>query len=97
MKSTLTIDIDYLANLAHIYLEPTEKEIIQKDILKIIDFFSKLNEIDTTNVEVYYNSHLGETKFLTDLAKTEINVKDYIENNTKHEGMYIQIPSILKK
>lgn len=97
MKNTLTIDIDYLADLAHIYLEPTEKEIIHKDIFKIIDFFSKLSEVDTTNVVVYYNEHLGESKFLSDLAKTEINIKNYIENNTKNEGMYIKIPPILKK
>ncbi len=97
MKSTLNIDIDYLCELAHIYLEPHEKEIITKDIPKIIDFFSMLQELDTKDVEVYYNAHLGESKFLNDLAKTNIDIKDYIETNTKNEGMYIKIPPILKK
>jgi aspartyl/glutamyl-tRNA(Asn/Gln) amidotransferase C subunit len=97
MKSTINIDIDYLCELAHIYLEPSEKEIIHKDIVKIIDFFSKLQEIDTKDVEVYYNEHLGDTKFLMSSAKTEIDVKNYLEVNTKNEGMYIKIPPILKK
>jgi hypothetical protein len=30
-------------------------------------------------------------------AKTEIDVKNYLEVNTKNEGMYIKIPPILKK
>jgi aspartyl/glutamyl-tRNA(Asn/Gln) amidotransferase C subunit len=97
MKSTINIDIDYLCELAHIYLEPSEKEIIHKDIVKIIDFFSKLQEIDTKDIEIYYNEHLGDTKFLMNNAKTEIDVKNYLEVNTKNEGMYIKIPPILKK
>ncbi len=96
MKSTINIDIDYLCQLAHIYLENNEKEIISKDIIKIIDFFSMLQELDTKDVEVYYNDHLGESKFLNDLAKTDIDVKTYLETNTKNEGMYIKIPPILK-
>ena len=97
MKNTLSIDIDYLANLAHIHLDPSEKEIIQKDILRIIEFFSMIQKVDTTDIEFYHQEHLGETKFLTDLSKTDIDVKEYLQKNTVNEGMYIKIPPILKK
>ncbi|MFN3995972.1 MAG: aspartyl/glutamyl-tRNA amidotransferase subunit C [bacterium] len=89
------MNIDYLCQLAHIELNPKEKEIISKDIEKIIAFFNKIQELDITTEEYYYPYHLGETKYNTQL-KSEINFEDFIEKNSVREQSYFKIPPILK-
>ncbi len=43
-------DLEHLAKLARIELDPKEEEKLLKDLDKILDHFKELQELDTTNV-----------------------------------------------
>lgn len=49
--SSLKIDIDYVAKLANLPLSSTEKKTFEKQLPQILKYFSKLNEVDTKNIE----------------------------------------------
>ncbi|MCS7164933.1 MAG: hypothetical protein RMJ51_01435 [Candidatus Calescibacterium sp.] len=89
------MNIDYLCELAHIELDEKEKNTIQKDITKIINFFSKLQELDLETEDYYYPDHLGQIKYnQTDV--NHIDFSDFIEKNSVRESNYFKIPPILK-
>lgn len=89
------MNIDYLCQLAHIELNPQEKNIITQDIEKIITFFNKIQELDIRTEEYYYPSHLGQNKYNTYL-KNIIDFENFIEKNSIHEQNYFKIPPIIK-
>lgn len=45
------IDIDHVAKLANLTLFPAEKQIFEKQLSSVLAYISKLNEVDTKNVE----------------------------------------------
>lgn len=52
--------IDYVAELARLRIEEDEKEQIKKDFENIINYFDKLNELDTQDVEPL--THINNVK-----------------------------------
>jgi aspartyl-tRNA(Asn)/glutamyl-tRNA(Gln) amidotransferase subunit C len=51
MASTITkAELEHLAKLARIELDPKEEEKLLKDLGAILDYFKELQELDTTNV-----------------------------------------------
>jgi len=92
----MNIDIDYLCQLAHIELNSEEKEIIQRDILRIIKFFDKIQELDLNNESYFYHHQLKETKYSQD-QHTKIDFKEFISLNSVREENYFKIPPILKR
>lgn len=43
-------DVERVAELAHLELQPTESARMQKDLNAILDYVAELNEIDTTGI-----------------------------------------------
>ena len=43
-------ELEHLAKLAHIELDPKEEEKLLKDLTEILDHFKELEELDTTGV-----------------------------------------------
>ncbi|MEN3014481.1 MAG: Asp-tRNA(Asn)/Glu-tRNA(Gln) amidotransferase subunit GatC [bacterium] len=92
----MDINIDHLCELAHIHLNPQEKEIITKDIQKIIEFFTKIQSINLEFEDYYYHDHLKETKYL-EQTHPPINFEEFLEQNSVREQNYFKIPPILKR
>ena len=44
-------DVEYVAALAHLELEPAELERMAAQLSSILDYIDQLNRLDTTNVE----------------------------------------------
>lgn len=51
MSAHTTIDIDYLAALSRLELTTAEKALFSTQLATILDYFQRLNRIDTTGVE----------------------------------------------
>ena len=47
----LTINIDHVAGLANLSLSPAEKQTFEKQLGKVLNYFNKLNEIDTKSID----------------------------------------------
>jgi aspartyl/glutamyl-tRNA(Asn/Gln) amidotransferase C subunit len=62
------VDIENLAALARIKLTPKFKEELEKEFKEILDYFSKLNEIDVRNVR---NEEIGNIIGLSNIMRED--------------------------
>ncbi len=88
--------IEHIAQLAKLKLSEKEKEKFSKELLQILDFVKKLNEVDTSNIEPFFS----DLKNI--LRKDEIKIKDHkskvkilIKQAPEKEGNYFKTISIL--
>lgn len=91
--------VDKLATLSRLEFDGKEKEEIISDLNKMLDFVSKLNELDTANVEplIYMNdeSRLGGMRI--DEVKQEISQKDSLRQAPKKDSDYFKVPKVVEK
>jgi len=96
----MTIDketVDKVAHLARLELAEDEKEMLMKDMGKILDFMDKLNEIDTSGVEplVYMTDEVNTTR--EDSIKQEITHEEALENAPKHDEDFFLVAKVIEK
>ncbi|AWR95019.1 Asp-tRNA(Asn) amidotransferase subunit GatC [Acidianus brierleyi] len=84
--------IEKLQSLSLIELKENEKEIIGKDIKKILDFFNKINEIDLSNVEPMFHP-ISQGKLREDKPLSTLTQSDALRNVKHKENGYIKGPS----
>lgn len=87
--------VDHIANLAKLEFNDSEKEAIRQDMSKIVNFMSKLNEIDTENVEpLMFMSH--EINVLReDIPAVTVTKEEALKNAPKKDSDYFRIPKVL--
>lgn len=89
--------IDKLATLSRLEFNGKEKEEIAEGMGRMLDFVSKLNELNTDGVEplIYMND---ETNVLrNDEVKKEITQKEALSNAPRHDSDYFKVPKVVEK
>jgi len=89
--------VDHIAHLARLEFEGAEKDQIKNDLKNIIDFMSKLNDVDTDNVEplIFMTEELSSLR--DDVAVETISQKEALKNAPKKDSDYFRIPKVLDK
>lgn len=89
--------INKLSELAKLEFSEKEKQVLQKDLEKIIGFFEQISALDTTSLEplIYVNEQ--QNVFRTDEAKQLITREQGLKNTPKHDGAYILVPKVINK
>ncbi len=89
--------VNKLANLARLEFNGKEKEEIINDLNRMLEFVSKLNELDTTNVEplIYMNDEVNVLR--EDEVKQTISQKEALSNAPKKDSDYIKVPKVVEK
>lgn len=87
--------IDHIAWLARIELTEDEKKAFTKQLNEILDYFKKIDAIDTSNIEPTFHvidlvNVLRDDKVEPSLSKT-----DALKNAPQKEGSFIKAPKIL--
>lgn len=93
----MSLDIDRLAELAHIKLDPKEKEKLSKDLVGILAYVEQLKEVDTKNVPEM--SHVFDAKnvYRADQVVTA-NVRDKIlKYAPETEGRFLRVPKVVER
>lgn len=89
--------IDHLTELAKLSFMGEEKEEIQKDLERIVNFMDRLKEVDTDGVEplIYLSDEINVLRE----DKPEINIthEEALKNAPKKDSDYIRIPKVLDK
>ena len=98
----MEIDIDRIANLARIQLNPQEKKNLSKDVASILDYVGKLNEVDTDQVKPLYQTTGLVNAVRSDQTREEVISFDkinkfLIEQAPNHQDRLVKVKSILKK
>jgi len=88
--------VEHLAHLSRLELDETSREKMKFDFKKILDFVTKLEEVDTFGVDplVYMSK---ETNVLReDEVKGMVSQKEALKNAPKKDTDYIRIPKVIK-
>ena len=97
MKKINQDTVDKLATLSRLEFNGKEKEEIINDLNRMLDFVSKLNELDTTNVEplIYMNDEKNVLR--EDEVKQTISQKQTLSNAPKKDSDYFKVPKVVEK
>ncbi len=88
--------VEHLAHLSRLELDETSRKKMKFDFKKILDFVTKLEEVDTAGVDplVYMSK---ETNVLReDEVKGMVSQKEALQNAPKKDTDYIRIPKVIK-
>ena len=96
-RQTPEIDIDYVAKLANLPLTFKEKAIFEKQLKGVLDYFAKLNHLNTQKVEPI--AHItGLTNVTKDDATTpSISQGEALKNAPKTHNGFFEVEAIFEE
>ncbi len=89
--------VEKIAELAKLSFDESGKEKMQKDMNKMLDFVSQLQEVDTEGVEplIYM---LDEKAILReDVVQQDISQQEALKNAPLKDSDFIKVPTVLKR
>ena len=89
--------VDKLATLSRLEFNGKEKEEIINDLNRMLEFVSKLEELDTSSVEplIYMNDEKNVLR--EDEVKQTISQKEVLSNAPKKDSDYFKVPKVVEK
>jgi len=95
--SSRKIDIDYVARLANLPLTKEEKKTFEKQLKEVLNYFSKLNEVDTRKIEPI--DHITGLVNIAreDKAAPSITQKDALANAPKTHNGFFEVDAIFEE
>ncbi|RKY31459.1 MAG: Asp-tRNA(Asn)/Glu-tRNA(Gln) amidotransferase subunit GatB [Candidatus Omnitrophota bacterium] len=88
-------EIEYLSRLARIKLNEEEKERFEKELKKIIDYVSKLKEVDTENIEPTYHVLPVTNVFREDKVEKSLDIEEVLKNAPDRFKNFFKVPRII--
>jgi len=88
-------EVEHIAWLAHIELSDKEKALFTEQFNEILDYFKKIDEVDTEGVEPTY--HVLDLKNVsrTDETTPSLPIEEALRNAPKKEKKFIKAPRIV--
>jgi len=88
-------EVEHVAWLAHIELSDKEKALFTEQFNEILDYFKKIDEVDTEGVEPTY--HVLDLKNVsrTDETTPSLPIEEALRNAPKKEKKFIKAPRIV--
>lgn len=89
--------VEKLAHLARLEFSAPDKEVIKKDLSRIITWIDKLNELDTENVEplIYMSNEINVVR--NDEVNNSVSHENALLNAPKKDSDYFRVPKVLDK
>jgi aspartyl-tRNA(Asn)/glutamyl-tRNA(Gln) amidotransferase subunit C len=85
-----------VAALARLTLTEDEIARMTADITRILDYFAKLDELDTKHVEATSHVVAMETPFRPDVVTNQPSVESSLANAPEREDGYFVVPAIIE-
>ncbi len=94
-KNITTDEVKHIAKLSKLEIPDEELDYYSNEMDKIINYFSRLREVDTSQVEPM--THVSDKKNIVseDNSEDSLNVSDVIKSSPDTFGNFIKIPKIL--
>jgi aspartyl-tRNA(Asn)/glutamyl-tRNA(Gln) amidotransferase subunit C len=89
--------VDNLAKLSRLQFNDQEKEIIKKDLQRMIEFVDKLQELDTTGVEPLMHMSDSVNVLREDIVQGSISRKEALKNAPDSDGVFIKVPKVIER
>jgi len=95
---SVELDIDHVLKLASLEVEAEEKRKLRTELQSILDYFSMLDEVDTSQVDTtYIHPHLSNQRLRSDEPEKFRSVDLIKELFPNKEDAHLKIPPILSK
>jgi aspartyl-tRNA(Asn)/glutamyl-tRNA(Gln) amidotransferase subunit C len=88
------IDISHVAKLANLTLTPTQEKTFEKQLGEVLNYISKLNEINTDSVEPISNITGILNVSREDEAKPSLSQDDALKNAPKIHNGFFEVDAI---
>ncbi len=88
-------NLEYIANLSRLRLEDSEKNIFSEQLDSIFNYISKLNNLNTDNIEPMTNGVKLSNVFREDIKASSILKKQAIENAPSKTPHFFKVPQVL--
>jgi aspartyl-tRNA(Asn)/glutamyl-tRNA(Gln) amidotransferase subunit C len=88
-------DIEELALLARLHLEPDELERLPGELIAILQHFSALAAVDTTDVPPMTHAVPMDLRLRPDVVAPSLSVEEALRGAPKHNNLLFVVPSIL--
>ncbi len=97
MASAITKrELEHLAKLARLSLDPKEEEKLLKDLGSILDYFKELQELDTSNVPPMTGGTDLRNVFRDDTERENTNRGAGTEAFPEKKGGYLKVPPVFE-
>lgn len=97
MDSHINIEtLEYLANLARIELDPKEEERLLRDLRKILDHVSELQQVNTKGVKPVNGGTDLTNIFREDTERENTNRDEGVDQFPETENGFLKIPPVFK-
>lgn len=95
--STITIDnVQQLARLSSLQLTPDEATGLQKDLVNIVDYITRLSELDTSGVEPTYQVTGLKNVWRDDVAQeSEVGRDELLALAPESQDNQVKVPKVL--
>jgi aspartyl-tRNA(Asn)/glutamyl-tRNA(Gln) amidotransferase subunit C len=88
-------DVEEIALLARLHLEPDEVERMQGELGAILEHFSALAQTDTTDVPPMTHAVPMDLPLRADVAQPSLPVEEALRGAPKRDGDLIVVPAII--
>jgi aspartyl-tRNA(Asn)/glutamyl-tRNA(Gln) amidotransferase subunit C len=92
----MKIDINHVAKLANLQLNPQEKEKFEKQLSETLTYVGKLSEIDTKGVETTSQVTGLENVIRTDEIKPSLTQEEALSNTSSEHNEMFKVKAILE-
>jgi len=88
-------EVEHVANLARLTLSDEELEVMTGQLDTILSYVDKLEELDTSNVEVTTHVFSITNAFREDLVTESLSRSESLANAPLQNGESFQVPKII--
>ncbi len=89
-------DVDTVAALARLYFTDEEKEELMDTLNNILEYFDKLSELDTEDVEPLTHILPVQNVMRDDEVKPSFDQETALKNAPKHDRGHFVIPKVIE-
>ena len=91
------IDLDYICTLANLRLTEEDKELLEPQLIKIIKWVNKLEELkfDISREEPYISASTS-LPFRKDKIKPSLPTKEALANSPEKSEEFIKVPKVIE-
>ena len=95
MKIT-TDEVKYVANLAKLYVDDSEAEMLTTEMESIINFADMLSELDTESIAPTNHAMNVHNVFREDVIENSYSQEDILRNAPSQEGGCYLVPKVVE-
>ncbi len=96
MSNTITTEqVKNIAQLSRLKLDDAQIQKMQGSLSDVLDYISKLNELDVTNVEPMAHAHDLTNALREDIEQPGLPIEIALHNAPDKEGSFFKVPKVL--